>query len=133
MAAEQSAHEYGAELARCYGSDALQAGRPLFDVCLLGLGTDGHVASLFPNSPALADTVRWVLPTVREPAETGISLTLPALNSSALTMFLVSSNHKAGILRRLAEGADLPAQHIRPQGGGRSGWWIARCGMASSR
>ena len=64
ISAAAGAAEYEAVLKRFYGADQLEAGRPLFDLTLLGLGEDGHIASLFPGSPALAETEKWVVPVI---------------------------------------------------------------------
>jgi 6-phosphogluconolactonase len=109
------------------------AAGPRFDLVLLGLGDDGHTASLFPGSPALAEKVRWVVPVEHEvpppPLVTRISLTLPVINSAANVLFLVSGSGKAGILSKVLQnqgGSDLlPAQHVRPDNG-RLVWAVDR-------
>jgi len=94
---------------------------PRFDLVLLGLGTDGHVASLFPGGAALAERERWVA--VAEggtPAVPRVTLTLPVLNSAGCVLFVVSGEDKARMLERMLAPARLdpvPAQRVRPARG----------------
>lgn len=93
---------------------------PRFDLILLGLGEDGHTASLFPHSDALRETKRLVTAVyVPELKSYRLTLTLPVLNNAADVFFLVAGKSKAGILRDVLQGKDgsenLPAQRIRPQ------------------
>lgn len=113
---DAAAMAYEAELRRHYGGAALEAGRPLFSVNLLGLGEDGHTASLFPGTPALQERQRWAVAVIGARPEPRISLTYPALNSARLTLMLVTGGGKRAVLAQLAAGADLPAAHIRPAG-----------------
>ena len=90
---------------------------PVFDLLLLGLGPDGHCASLFPGAPELAVTDRWVVGVERaglEPFVPRVSLTLPALTSARETLFLVSGAAKADAVRRAfgAGGDDVPARRV---------------------
>jgi 6-phosphogluconolactonase len=115
--AANAAAEYEQTLKRFYGADALKPGRPLFDLTLLGLGEDGHIASLFPNSPALAETRRWVVPVTGQGAVERVTLTYPALASSAATVLLVAGERKRAALSRLFAGNPaLPATQLRPAG-----------------
>jgi 6-phosphogluconolactonase len=99
--------------------------QPRFDLVLLGLGDDGHTASLFPGSPALTETERWVTPVEHvvppPPLVTRISLTIPVFNSAASVLFLVSGSGKAGIVSKVLQNqprsAQLPAQRVRPDKG----------------
>ncbi|MBI5387874.1 MAG: 6-phosphogluconolactonase [Verrucomicrobia bacterium] len=92
---------------------------PRFDLVLLGLGADGHTASLFPGTLALYETVRIVRSNrVPQLNTERVTLTLPALNAAAMVMFLVTGAEKAETLRRVlsdsAPAEALPAQLVRP-------------------
>jgi 6-phosphogluconolactonase len=114
---------YATVLRRFYGADTLEAQWPLFDLTLLGLGEDGHIASLFPGSPALAETKRWVVPVVGETPPDRITLTYPALESSAATAFLVAGDRKREALARVRAGDSAPpASRLRPLG---AVYWFA--------
>jgi 6-phosphogluconolactonase len=111
-----AALNYGRTLNAFYGADAFDPSRPLFDVTLLGLGADGHVASLFPGSRALAERERWVVAVNEGTTEPRISLTYPPLESSRHVLFLVAGAEKQHILQRVRRGDDLPATRLRPVG-----------------
>ena len=95
----------------------LDPARPLFDVQLLGLGPDGHTASLGPARPELDERARWVVEVIGWQPQTRITLTYPALESSRHTAFLVEGAGKRAILAR-ALGGDraLPAARLAPKG-----------------
>src|SRR5690606_7016618 len=114
----EAASAYEAELKSFYGADRLDPSRPLFDVTLLGLGPDGHTASLFPDSAALDEHVAWVLPVIgSKPPPQRITLTFPPLNSSAAVVFLAVGAEKQPMVKRLLGGdQNLPAGRIRPVG-----------------
>jgi 6-phosphogluconolactonase len=117
MSAEAAAIRYEAELKRFYGADALAGERPLFDLTLLGLGEDGHIASLFPDSSTLGETRRWAVPVIGESSVDRITLTYPALESSRVTAFLVVGERKRGVLARVRAGDPaLPATRLRSAG-----------------
>ena len=92
------------------------------DLVLLGLGDDGHTASLFPGSAAIQEQTRWVM-AAHAPAASmwRVTLTPAVINAAAEVLFLVSGGGKAGILRRVLEGPrrlqELPAQAIAPSNG----------------
>jgi 6-phosphogluconolactonase len=98
------------------------AGRPpRLDLVLLGLGEDGHTASLFPDTPALAERQRWVAD-VHPPGELArVTLTAPLLNQAAVVAFIVAGGAKVRVLREVREGPQdpnrLPAQLIHPADG----------------
>lgn len=114
---QAAAAAYESDLQSFYGASHFDEARPLFDVTLLGLGTDGHTASLFPGAPALNERRRWALAVIGEKTESRITLTYPALQSSRQVAFLVSGADKRAILGRLLNGADdIPAGRLRPTG-----------------
>jgi 6-phosphogluconolactonase len=114
---EAAALAYERELKSFYGTERLDPARPLFDVTLLGLGPDGHTASLFPGTAVLAERHRWVAAVVGAKAEARITLTYPALESSQRAAFLIAGAGKRAMLDRLRRGdASLPAARLRPTG-----------------
>jgi len=113
---EESAQVYARELKTFYGADRFTPTRSLFDVVLLGLGEDGHTASLFPGSPALEERERWAAVADKD-GQTRITLTYPVLESCTHAAFLVSGAAKRDILARVRKGDPaLPASHFRPKG-----------------
>jgi 6-phosphogluconolactonase len=119
---------YERELKQFYGAQQLSPERPLFDVTLLGLGEDGHAASLIPGTPALKERSRWVAAVAGVAPEARITLTYPALESSRDIAFLVSGAAKREMLARIRKGlADVPAAHIRPVG--RLHWFVDRAAL----
>jgi len=101
---DAAAADYESQLRATFGVTL-----PRFDVMLLGLGADGHTASLFPNSPALAESRRWVVATTApdEPRDR-ITLTLPVINNAAHILFVVRAKGKETALEH-ARAADADA------------------------
>jgi len=117
MTPEDAAREYERTLKSFYGAERLDPKQPLFDVTFLGLGEDGHIASLFPGTSALSERERWVVAVTDGPLEPRITLTYPALESSRLVLFLVTGAEKAAIFARVRRGDQtLPATRLRPTG-----------------
>jgi 6-phosphogluconolactonase len=96
-----------------------QQSLPRLDLILLGLGTDGHTASIFPGSEILHETKRFVAAPFVEKFKTyRITMTLPLLNNGASVVFLVSGSEKATIVKEVLEGPEkYPAQAVKPTNG----------------
>lgn len=110
---------------------AKELGDTRFDLCLLGMGPDGHVASIFPGHPSTEPNTQPVIgvsDAPKPPAER-ISLTIPTLNTSEEVWFLVSGQEKGPALSRaLAGDTDLPAGRVSGQG--RTLWLVDRAAAA---
>lgn len=114
---QSGADAYEEILRQQYGASVLDPAVPLFDLMLLGLGDDGHTASLIPGQPVLQERTRWVAPVPQGREEVRLTLTYPALESSRVTLFLVSGADKAEAVARVRGGdATLPAGALKPQG-----------------
>jgi len=114
---EEAARTYEEMLRQQYGGSSLVAGRFLFDLQVLGLGEDGHTASLLPGQPVLENRRDWVAPVPHGRPEARLTLTYPALESSRLVLFLVSGAAKREAMARARDGDPaLPAGRLRPQG-----------------
>ena len=100
---------YETELVSIFGP-----GVPVFDLVFLGLGSDGHTASLFPGDPALTQCERRVAQ-VQRPDHDRLTLTLPVLSAAKVVVFLVAGQDKATALKRLHDGADIPAARVQAQ------------------
>ena len=134
--AAEAAEAYETELRRAF---ALAPGEaPRFDLVLMGLGTDGHTASLFPGSEAVHERERLVVaPWIDKLSSFRITLTLPVFERAAEVLFLVSGEDKAAALQAVFEGVQgepapdrYPAQLVRPREG-RLLWYADR--TAASR
>lgn len=112
---QSAADRYDEAMRQQYGAGELEPGVPLFHLTLLGLGDDGHTASLLPGQPVLNERQRWAAAVPQGRGEPRISLTYPALESSALIIFLVSGAAKRDALAQ-ARGGLLPAGALKPQG-----------------
>jgi 6-phosphogluconolactonase len=108
----ESAAVYQTELRGTLGEE----GR--FDLILLGLGTDGHTASLFPNTGAVNERERDVIAVyVDEVGSWRVTLTLRVINEARNVMFLVGGSGKAAVLARIRGGEALPAGLVKPEDG----------------
>ncbi len=128
---EEAARHYERELKSFYGANELDPARPLFDVVLLGVGPDGHTASLFPGYPAIEETLRWVIDVPKahvEPFVPRVTLTLPALGSCREMLFEASGAGKRAILTQVLDDEDLPANRARSQGG-ETVWLLDRAAL----
>ncbi len=127
---DRSAALYEQELKSFYGADELDPARPLFDLVLMGVGPDGHTASLFPGYPTIDETDRWVTGVPRanvEPFVPRVTLTLPALASCREMLFEVAGTGKRAILTRVLAGENLPAN--RAQSNGETVWLVDRAAL----
>jgi 6-phosphogluconolactonase len=111
---EADAQEYEQRIRGYFTDDR----SPAFDLTLMGIGADGHVASLFPGDPAVRETRRWVV-AVRAPetfpVRDRVTLTLPILNRSRHVLFIASGGGKRDVVTRVLKGnaASLPASLVR--------------------
>ncbi len=99
------AGEYETEMRDVFGA------APVFDLVLLGLGADGHTASLFPGDPALEEGQHWVV-AVSRPDHERLTLTLAILSAARTAIFLVTGSTKRDALRRLLAGEEIPAARV---------------------
>jgi 6-phosphogluconolactonase len=128
---EEAAARYQDMLREQYGASALVPGLPLFDLQLLGLGDDGHTASLIPGQPVLEERARWVAAVPKGREEPRITLTYPALESSRLVLFLVSGAAKRKALVQARAGdTSVPAGRLKPQG--EVVWLVDRSAMGEN-
>ena len=129
--AESASEDYEKHLKKFF--NLTEEGFPVFDLILLGLGKDGHTASLFPGDQGVCENRRWVIPIehpAAEPFIPRVSLTLPVLNSARNILFLVNKDNKEEMLDRILNQkpgepeTEYPASRINPQG--RLYWYIRR-------
>lgn len=114
---DDAASAYERTLREYNGRNTLDPAHPLFEVTLLGLGEDGHTASLFPGTDVLTERIAWAKAVVGAKPEPRITLTYPVLDSSRVALFLVAGAGKQAILQRLLAGdAALPSAHVSPAG-----------------
>jgi len=111
---DEAAARYEHELKSFYGAGALDPVRPLFDVVLMGVGPDGHTASLVPGDPVVDITDTDVAITGPYQGRRRMTLTFPIINRSRRVLWLVTGAAKAGMLVRLRDGdPSIPASHVR--------------------
>ena len=114
---DEAAEQYEAMLMSLYGAKSLRIDQPLLDLTFLGLGPDGHTASLLPGQPVLEETKHWVAPVPHGRPQPRVSLTYPALDSSRVVAFLVAGEDKRDMLDKIWSGdTSVPAGRIRPIG-----------------
>jgi 6-phosphogluconolactonase len=118
LTADDGARAYGATIAQFFGVLQGSEPPPAFDLVLLGVGDDGHTASLFPGQPAIAVKDRWVTaspPGRLPPPVDRITLTFPILNRARQVLFLVAGEKKAEVVREVLE--DHPPVEKYPAAG----------------
>lgn len=116
----EAAASYEVQLKEFFGGEL-----PVFDLALLGIGADGHTASLFPGDTALGERERWVVAVDGKhgiPAVPRVTLTFPVLNNARCAIFLVAGGDKKQVVDEILSDKDAaankyPAALIRPQGG----------------
>jgi 6-phosphogluconolactonase len=114
---EEAALRYERTLQEAYGGPVLDPSKPLFDITLLGLGPDGHTASLLPGDAVLQERKRWVAAVSHGRPEVRITMTYPAIESSRQVAFLVTGEEKAAIVDAIrAGGSQVPAARVKPIG-----------------
>jgi ribulose-phosphate 3-epimerase len=134
--AEQAASDYERELSQVFGIPP-HAAPPVFDLIFLGMGLDGHTASLFPDTVALRERDAWVVAS-RAPVEPAsrLTLTLGVLDRARCVCFLVAGGAKADTLARVLEGPEnprlLPSQSVAPSAG-RLVWIVDRAAASRLR
>ncbi len=115
---DAASQAYTAEIQRTFGTQGI----PVFDLIQLGMGPEGHTASLFPHQASLHETQRLVMPvSVPKPPPDRLTFTPPLLNAARNILFLVTGSDKADALQSILEGAyqpeEYPAQIVRPPNG----------------
>ena len=125
---EQAALAWEHALRGFFGADANERALPVFDLVLLGVGADGHTASLFPGAPALEAGSRWVAATdpMGSPAVSRLTLTLPVLNHAREVIFMAAGADKRAVIDSIAgtgdsRRAEYPAARVKPP---RSPVWL---------
>jgi 6-phosphogluconolactonase len=111
---DAAARDYDARLRRLFVDDRTT---PTFDVAIMGVGGDGHTASLFPGDAALEERKRWAAPVLAPPdvkVRERVTLTVPVLNRARLVLFLCAGAEKRDVVSRILSGAapELPAAQV---------------------
>jgi 6-phosphogluconolactonase len=114
---DAAAHQYEAELRRAFGERPGDRDPPSFDLIWLGMGRDGHAASLFPGAIAVEERRRWAIPCTA-PSESAVAkrmtFTLPLINAARMVLFVVAGADKAPAIRSVRSGSrELPAGRVR--------------------
>jgi 6-phosphogluconolactonase len=127
---DAAAHRYEAELRRAFGERPNDHDFPRFDLIWLGMGRDGHTASLFPGAIAVEERRRWAIPCTA-PSEVAVAkrmtFTLPLINAARIALFVVAGADKAPAIRSVRSGSrELPASRVRA----RSTLWLLDVGAA---
>jgi 6-phosphogluconolactonase len=123
LAQTEAAQDYENEMRTILVPD--KNGFPCFDLMMVGMGDDGHIASLFPGSPALLEPQRWAVATEHNqpppPLVARLTLTLPVINAAAAVLVIVTGEKKADRVREVLEedppGEPIPARLVKPQSG----------------
>lgn len=130
---EEAAQEYDAELRRLAAQERPRVDVPVFDLVLLGLGADGHTASLFPHGDALAVEDVFCVPTTAPDGSARLTVTAPVINAARRVWFLVSGAAKAGMVAEVIEGLRMPnavpAQGVAPAHGSLT-WFLDEAAAA---
>lgn len=129
---DEAALRYEQALQADYGAMVLDPARPLFDITLLGLGPDGHTASLLPDEPVLNERKRWTAAVSHGRPEVRITMTYPAIESSRHVAFLVAGQEKAAMFGAIrAGGSRVPAALLKPVG--ELIWFVDRAAAGASQ
>jgi 6-phosphogluconolactonase len=127
LAPEEAARRYEASLREVPGPD--EADLPAFDCILLGMGADGHTASLFPGEASLEEVRRWTAVTAGEkasPPVPRVTLTLRVINAARHALFAVGGDDKLGVVHAIETAPDstsYPAARVRPSSG--AVWYVS--------
>lgn len=117
-APEDAAKAYDAVLRTLAAQERPRSEVPVLDLVLLGLGTDGHTASLFPHSDALGEEERFCVATQKPDGTSRLTITAPVINAARRVWFVVTGAKKAGMVAEVIEGLRVPmavpAQGVAP-------------------